>query len=91
MAEYAFESFKEWFPNIKMRYALDKDFQREKEGELAVLKTKNAFAILFEYCFQDNKEDVELLLNETENKKVADALMDVLLKMEEYLQKNDFK
>lgn len=91
MAEYAFESFKEWFPNIKMRYALDKDFQRDKEGELAVLKTKNAFAILFEYCFQDNKEDVELLLNETENKKVADALMDVLLKMEEYLQKNDLK
>ncbi len=86
MANMAFPIIKEWFPNIKMRYALNKDFERDKEGELAVLKTNDAFGLLFEWGFQDNKEDVEILLNDIENKKFADAIVDVVLKMEEYLR-----
>lgn len=87
MADFAFPIIKEWFPTIKMRFATDKDFQRDKEGEFTVLKTKKAYSLLFEYLFQDNKEDVQLLLNEQQNKRFADAIVDLVLKMEDYLQK----
>ncbi len=87
MANFAFPIFKNWFPNMRQRIATDKDFERDKEGEFTVLKTKDAFSLLFEYLFQDNKEDVELLLNDSENKKFADAVMDVVIQMEEYLNK----
>lgn len=85
MSDFAFNIFKKWFPDIKMRYASDNDMHRDKEGELAVLKSKGVYSLLFEYRFQDNKEDVALLLSEKENKKFADAIVDVILKMEEYL------
>lgn len=88
MANFAFPIMKSWFPDVRQRFASDADFKRDKEGELAVLKTKEAFGLLFEYLFQDNKEDVQLLLSERENKKFADAVVDTILKMEDYLNKN---
>lgn len=85
MANFAFPIFKQWFPEMRQRIATDKDFERDKEGNFTILQTKNCFSLLLEYRFQDNREDVELLLNDRENKKYADALMDVVIKMEEYL------
>ena len=88
MANISFPIMKKWFPDVKQRMATDKDFERDKEGNLAVLKTKETYGLLFEYLFQDNKQDVELLLNPVENKKFADAIVDMVLKMEDYLNEN---
>ena len=85
MANRAFPIMKEWFPDMKLRYALDKDLERDKEGNLAVLKSDKYYGLLFEYLFQDNKQDVELLLDPVENKKFVDAVVDIVIEMEEYL------
>jgi N-acetylmuramoyl-L-alanine amidase len=88
MAEKAFPVLKKWFPSMKQRLATNEEFKKDKEGNLAVLKGEGVYSLLFEYLFQDNKEDVQLLLSEKENKKFADAIVDVVENMEEYLNLN---
>ena len=88
LADIAFPVMKRWFPNIRLRMATDKDFARDKEGNLAVLKGKGVYSVLFEYGFMDNKEDAAMLLDERQNKRYADAIVDMIENMEEYLSKN---
>ena len=85
MADKIFETYKEWFPNVKLRLAVNKDLERDKEGNLAVLKAKGVYSLLFEHGFQDNKEDVKMLMDEQQNKRFADCIVDVILEMENYL------
>ena len=85
-SDMIFDSMKEWFPGLKLRVVVDKDLQRDKEGELAVLKTKTCFSVLIEYLFQDNKEDVALLTDEAQNKRFADCIVDAVVKLEESLK-----
>ena len=86
MADFAFELYKKWFPDVKLRIATDKDYERDKEGNLAVLKAKGVYCLLFEHGFQDNKLDVQMLMDEQQNKRFADFIVDLVLKMEDYLQ-----
>ena len=53
----------------KVKLSRVSHMQKDKEGNLAVLKGVGVYSLLFEYLFQDNKEDVQLLLSEKENKK----------------------
>ena len=78
LAELMFQAAKEWFPTIKHRYAVDADFKRDKEGNLAVVKSKNYEGVLLEWGFQDNIEDVKLLQNKQYNKMFVDAMVDAI-------------
>lgn len=86
-ADLLFPVMEEWFPNMKMRRNSQKLGEQDKEGNLAVLKGVEVYSLLIEYLFQDNKEDVELLLNEVENKKFEDAIVDWVEVIEEFISK----
>ncbi len=78
LAELMFQAAREWFPNIKHRYAVDADFQRDKEGNLAVVKSPKYDGVLLEWGFQDNVEDVKMLQNKQYNKMFVDAMVDAI-------------
>ena len=87
VADMTFPVMQQWFPAMKMRTYSDKPGFKDKEGELSVLKAEGVYSLLFEYLFQDNKEDVELLLNEEQNKRFEDAVVDLVEMVEKYLNK----
>ena len=60
MAELIFQAAKEWFPEIKHRYASDSDYNRDKEGNLYMTKSDKYLGLLLEWGFQDNKQDFEI-------------------------------
>ena len=76
LAEYMFKRAKQWFPDVKHRYALDKDYQRDKEGKLYMTNSSKYFGVLLEWGFQDNKDDVAMLKNERLNKAFVDMIVD---------------
>ena len=78
LAELIFQAAKEWFPEIKHRYATDKDYQRDKEGNLYMTNSDKYFGILLEWGFQDNKQDFEILQNKKYNKALSDCIVDAV-------------
>lgn len=85
ISDITFPVMKKWFPDMKMRKYSNQSGLMDKEGELAVLKANGVYSILVEYLFQDNKDDVELLLSDIHNKRFEDAIVDVIEKYEQKL------
>lgn len=85
ISDITFPIMNKWFPEMRMRKYQNKDGFMDKEGELAVLKANDVYSLLVEYLFQDNKEDVELLLSDVHNKRFTDAIVDVIEKYEQIL------
>jgi N-acetylmuramoyl-L-alanine amidase len=72
---------------MKMRTYSNQAGFMDKEGELSVLKAEGVYSMLFEYLFQDNKEDVELLLDTVQNKRFEDAVVDIVEACETFVNK----
>ena len=64
------------FPDLKYRIPSPNIFN--KEANFTVLSGSGYFAVLLEWLFQDNKEDVELLKNPEMNEKLADSLVEAI-------------
>ena len=85
LAELIFQATKEWFPEIKHRYATDSEYQRDKEGNLYMTKSDKYLGVLLEWGFQDNKQDFEILQNNKYNKALADCIVDAVEAFNEIL------
>ena len=85
ISDVAFPIMAKWFPSVRLRKYTNQSGFMDKEGELAVLKANGVYSLLIEYLFQDNKEDVELLLSDVHNKRFEDAIVDVIEKYEQKL------
>lgn len=86
-ADIAFQVLRKFFPSALFRMNLNKDLQRDKEGNLALCKIPGVYTLFFEYLFQDNKEDVLNLKNPVENKRFEDAVVDIVEMFELYISK----
>lgn len=86
-ATLAFPIMKKWFPNMRMRTYQNQPNFMDKEGELSVLKATGVYSMLVEYLFQDNREDVALLLNDQHNKRFEDAIVDIVEVCEQHVNK----
>jgi len=65
------------FPELKFRY--DKtDGDTDKENNWTVLTGKTYKAVLLEWCFQDNKEDLAIIKDKNYNDKLCDALLEAI-------------
>lgn len=84
-SDFYFKIMREWFPTVPMRLNSPINGQKDKEGNLAVLKAAGVYSVLIEHLFQDNKVDVELLLDPTQNKKFEDAVVDLVEKAEKFM------
>ena len=83
-ADLLFPIYKKWFPTHKLRINKNKASEFDKEKNLTVLTGDTYYGLLLEYLFQDNKEDVKLLQDSSENKKLEDCLMDWIELIEEF-------
>lgn len=73
-ADSVLKQLKEWFPDSKHRYYKDEYLERDKESNFTVLMG-NYSAMLVEFLFQDNKDDVSLLEDQTVNKRFEDSIV----------------
>ena len=74
VAEVILNNMQKDFPELKGRFD-NSDGDKDKEANFQVIKGVNCQAVLIEWCFQDNKEDVEILLSEEYNKKLVSCLV----------------
>lgn len=73
-ADYVLKQLKDWFPNVTHRYYKDEYMERDKEANFTVLMGSYS-AMLIEFLFQDNKEDVEMLQDPVINKRFEDCVV----------------
>lgn len=73
VAEVILNNLQKDFPELKGRFD-HSDGDKDKEANFYVLKGVNCPAVLVEWCFQDNKEDVEILLDKAYNQKLVESL-----------------
>lgn len=85
LAQIIFDKAKIWFPDVRHRYGADRIGERDKEGNLAMVSSNKYLGVLVEWLFQDNKEDVAILLDEASNKRFIDMIVDAV---EEFAEKN---
>ena len=78
-----FNNLKKDFPGINAR-ADYIDGDPDKESNFTVLMG-NYYAVLIEWLFQDNKEEVILLKDKTINSRLVDSLVNSLIEIDEQL------
>lgn len=84
VAEIILTDLQSNFPELKGRFD-NTDGDKDKEENFTVIYKANCPAVLIEWCFQDNKQDVELLLDPEVNKKYVDSLFNSIIKLETIL------
>ena len=80
---FIFNNLKKDFPGINAR-ADYIDGDPDKESNFTVLMG-NYYAVLIEWLFQDNKEEVILLKDKTINSRLVDSLVNSLIEIDEQL------
>lgn len=83
-ADFILGQFKKDFPEIKMRYNRDAYLERDKEAKFTVLMGAGYMGVLIEWLFQDNKDDVELLMDSEMNSKFEGSIVDAIEKINNY-------
>lgn len=76
-ADYVLQQLKLWFPKASHRYNKDEYMERDKETNFTVLMG-NYSAMLIEFLFQDNKDDVVMLESPTVNKRFEDSIVSAI-------------
>lgn len=84
VAEVILNNLQKDFPELKGRFD-NSDGDKDKEANFQVIKGANCPAVLIEWCFQDNKEDVEILLNDKYNERFITSIIKSIEKWEEVL------
>lgn len=83
-AEYILGQFKKDFPEMKIRYNRDVKLERDKEAKFTVLMGAGYMGILVEWLFQDNKNDVELLMDSETNRKFESSIVEAIENINNY-------
>lgn len=86
-ADYVLEQLKDDFPTFKMRYNKDVYLERDKESNFTVLMGADYMGVLIEWLFQDNKQDVELLLDAETNKKFEQSIVEAIERINDHFKK----
>ena len=79
-----FGRLKKDFPSMCGRLNIDKYLERDKESNFTVLMGAGYMAVLIEWLFQDNKEDVEELCNAETNDRFEDSLVSAIEEINSY-------
>ena len=58
------------------------DGDKDTEENFTVIKKANCPAVLIEWMFQDNKNDVEILLSEECTKRLVDSIYNSIIEIE---------
>ena len=85
-ADYILGQLKKDFPEIKMRYNRDVKLERDKEAKFTVLMGADYMGVLIEWLFQDNKDDVELLMDSETNRKFEGSIVDAIENINDYFR-----
>lgn len=85
-ADYILGQLKKDFPEIKMRYNRDVKLERDKEAKFTVLMGADYMGVLIEWLFQDNKDDVELLMDSETNRKFEGSIVDAIENINDYFK-----
>lgn len=82
VAEVMMKRFMEDFPELKARTDRS-DGDLDFEEDFTVIKRTSCPAVLIEWMFQDNKDDVKVLMDDDYNKKLAVSLCNSILEVYE--------
>lgn len=85
-ADYILSQLKKDFPEIKMRYNRDVKLERDKEAKFTVLMGADYMGVLIEWLFQDNKDDVELLMDSEMNRRFESSIVDAIESINDYFK-----
>lgn len=85
-ADYILSQLKKDFPELTMRYNKDVYLERDKEERFTVLMGADYMGVLVEWLFQDNKNDVELLMDSETNKKFEGSIVDAIENINDYFK-----
>lgn len=86
-ADIIIEQFKKDFPDLKVRQYMPTELNKDFEENFTVLMGSGYMAVLIEWLFQDNKEDVKSLMNYSTNKRFEDSLVSAIERINEYFGK----
>ena len=81
VAEELMNGFIKDFPELKARMDIS-DGDKDTEENFTVIKKANCPAVLIEWMFQDNKNDVEILLSEEYTKRLVDSIYNSIIEIE---------
>lgn len=85
-ADYILGQLKKDFPEIKMRYNRDVKLERDKEAKFTVLMGADYMGVLIEWLFQNNKDDVELLMDSKVNTRFEGSIVDAIENINDYFR-----
>lgn len=83
-ADYMLKQLKEWFPNITHRYYKDEYLERDKESNFTILMGSYS-AMLIEFLFMDNKDDLSMLQDPVICKRFEDCVVSTIEDCNNYI------
>lgn len=84
-AKIIIEQLAKDFPELKIRYYdASQEYGKDFEARFTVLMGSDYMACLIEWLFQDNKEDVALLMDSTINERYEESLIKAIERINEY-------
>ena len=81
VAEVLMNGFIKDFPELKARMDMS-DGDKDTEENFTVIQKANCPAVLIEWMFQDNKDDVEILLSEEYTNRLVDSIYNSIIEIE---------
>lgn len=81
VAEVLVNGFIKDFPELKARMDMS-DGDKDTEENFTVIQKANCPAVLIEWMFQDNKDDVEILLSEEYTNRLVDSIYNSIIEIE---------
>ena len=81
VAEVLMNGFIKDFPELKARMDMS-DGDKDTEENFTVIQKANCPAVLIEWMFQDNKNDVEVLLSEEYTNRLVDSIYNSIIEIE---------
>ena len=81
VAEVLMSGFIKDFPELKARMDMS-DGDKDTEENFTVIQKANCPAVLIEWMFQDNKDDVEILLSEEYTNRLVDSIYNSIIEIE---------
>lgn len=86
-ADFILRQLQKDFPTFKMRFNKDTHLERDKEAKFTVLMGADYMGVLVEWLFQDNKTDVEKLLDPKINRDFEVSIVKAIEQINNYFGK----
>ena len=87
-ADYIINQLKKDFPKIPCRVKENKYLNKDKEENFTVLTGKGYMAVLVEWLFQDNREDVDLLQNNKTNEDFVSSICKSIVSIDSHFMQS---